>query len=134
MNIHFNINTLYSFGYKQLLIVILAVFTLSNVIAAPQQLGIKKQSKIKAKFVEGEILVRFKSTMTMQAQQSTVENHGGSSVKSVSKRMNLSKVKLQLGNDVSAAVEAYKSNPNIEHAQPNYIYYATALQIGRAHV
>lgn len=127
MNTHFNINALYSFGYKQLLIVIIAIFTLSNVIAAPQQLGIKKQSKIKAKFVEGEILVRFKSTMTMQAQQSTVENHGGSSVKSVSKRMNLSKVKLQLGNDVSAAVETYKSNPNIEHAQPNYIYYATAL-------
>lgn len=127
MNTHFNINALYSFGYKQLLIVILAVFTLSNVIAAPQQLGIKEQPKIKAKFVKGEILVRFKSTMTMQAQQSTVENYGGLSVKSISKTMKISKVKLQLGNDVSAAVEAYKSNPNIEHAQPNYIYYATAL-------
>lgn len=124
---YFNINALSSFGCKQLLIVILAVFTLSNVIAAPQQRGIKQQSKIKAKFVEGEILIRFKSTMTMQAQQSTVENNGGRSVKSVSKRMNLSKVKLQSGDDLSTVIEAYKSNPNVEYAQPNYIYYADAL-------
>ena len=96
-------------------------------MAAPQQLNKKQLSKIKAKYVEGEILVRFKSNVTMQGRQSVASNHGALSVKSVSKRMKLSKVILQLGDDVSAAVEAYKSNPDIEYAQPNYIYYATAL-------
>ena len=127
MNTYFNINARYRFRYKEFLFVVLSVFTLSNVMAAPQQLNKKQLSKIKAKYVEGEILVRFKSNVTMQGQQFVASNHGALSVKSVSKRMKLSKVKLQLGDDVSVAVEAYKSNPNIEHAQPNYIYYATVL-------
>ena len=127
MNPKFNINAPYKFGIKELVIIMLTQFALSSVIAAPPQANMKPLSKIKAKYVEGEILVRFKLNVAMQAQQSTVANYGGLSVKSVSKRMNLSKIKLQLGDDVNTAVEAYKSNPNIEHAQPNYIYYATAL-------
>lgn len=124
MNKYFNINNDRS---KAFLTLTLSVFILANVIAEPQLIIKKEPPKIQAKFVEGEILVRFKPNMKVQAQQSIIANHGGSSVKSVSKIMKVSKVKLQLGDDVSTAVEAYKSNPNIEHAQPNYIYYANAL-------
>lgn len=124
MSKYFNINNDRS---KAFLTLTLSVFILGNVIAEPQQIIKKEPPKIKAKFVEGEILVRFKQNTKVQAQQSIIANHGGSSVKSISKIMKVSKVKLQLGDDVSAAVEAYKSNPNIEHAQPNYIYYANAL-------
>lgn len=112
---------------KAFLTLILSVLILGNVFAEPQQIVKKEPSQKKAKFVEGEILVRFKPNTKVQAQQSIITNYGASSVKSISKIMKVSKVKLQLGDDVSAAVEAYKSNPNIEYAQPNYIYYANAL-------
>lgn len=130
MSKYFNINNDRS---KTFLTLTLSVFILgyvgnvANVIAEPQQKIKKAPSKIKAKFVEGEILVRFKANTKVQAEQSIITNHGGRSVKSISKKMKISKVKLQPGDDVSVAVEAYKSNPNIEHVQPNYIYHANAL-------
>ena len=124
MSKYFNIN---NGRNKAFLTLILSVFIFGNVIAESQQVFKKQPPKIKAKFVEGEILVRFKPNTKVQAQQSIIVNHGGRSVKSISKVMNISKIKLQLGGDVNVAVEAYRSNPNIEYAQPNYIYYANAL-------
>ncbi|MFN8369290.1 MAG: S8 family serine peptidase [Bacteriovoracaceae bacterium] len=50
-------------------------------------------------FVKGELLVKMKSK--------------SSSVK----------VKLRSGKDMSEAIEEYERNPNVEYAQPNYIYH-----------
>lgn len=129
MSKYFNINNDISKAFLVLTLSVFILFVLitCNVIAEPQQIVKKEPAKIKTKFVEGEILVRFKANTKVLAQQSVVAIHGGSSLKSISKITKVSKVKLQPGEDVSAAVEAYKSNPNIEYAQPNYIYYANAL-------
>jgi len=112
---------------KTLIALALTALIMSNVFAASPLSFPIQPSNVKEKFVQGEILVRFKSSMTIQAQQLSVASQGARSVKSVSGIMNISKVKLSLGETVSAAIEAYQNNPNIEYAQPNYIYHATAL-------
>lgn len=127
LNTYLNINYQPKFKHAKLFFVVLIIFTLNNVIAASQQLGNRQQPKIKAAYVEGEILVRFKPNMSTNMQQSIVANVSNNPIKLVSKRMKLSKIKLRSNEDVSAAIAAYKNNPNIEFAQPNYIYYASAL-------
>jgi len=101
---------------KTLIALVLTALIMSNVFAAPPLSFPIQPSSVKEKFVAGEILVRFKSSMTIQAQQLSVASQGARSVKSVSGIMNISKVKLALGETVSAAIEAYQNNPNIEYA------------------
>jgi subtilisin family serine protease len=120
-------NAYFIISSKTLIAIALTALIMSNVFAAPPLSLPIQPSSVKEKFVAGEILVRFKSSMTIQAQQLSVASQGARSVKSVSGIMNISKVKLSLGETVSAAIEAYQNNPNIEYAQPNYIYHATAL-------
>ena len=120
-------NASFIISNKTLIVLALTTPIMSNVFAAPPLSFPIQPSSVKEKFVQGEILVRFKSSMTIQAQQLSVASQGARSVKLVSGIMNISKVKLSLGETVSAAIEAYQSNPNIEYAQPNYIYHATAL-------
>lgn len=127
-------NTYSIISSKTLIALALTALIMSNVFAAPPLSFPIQPSSVKEKFVQGEILVRFKSSMTIQAQQLSVESQGARSVKSVSGIMNISKVKLPLGETVSAAIEAYQSNPNIEYAQPNYIYYATAFPLDTSYL
>jgi subtilisin family serine protease len=120
---------------KILSFITLAVFALSDVVAAPgyvQKSGSKyiqqKQlSTIKAKFVAGEVLVKFKSNVAARVQQYTATNLGGRSFTPVGNKLRVAKIKLQEGSDVIAAVQAYQADANVEYAQPNYIYYATAI-------
>jgi thermitase len=120
---------------KTLSFIFLAVFSLSDVVATPGYVQMprskfiqqKQAPTIKEKFVEGEVLVKFKSNVTAQVQQYTTTNLGGRSFTSVGKKSRVAKIKLQKGSDVIAAVQAYHTDPNVEHAQPNYIYYASAI-------
>ena len=87
----------------------------------------KQPSPIKAKYVEDEVLVKFKPDVMAQMQQYTVATLGGLSISPVGKKLRVAKIRLQEGSDVMAAVQAYQADPDIEHAQPNYIYYVSAL-------
>ena len=120
---------------KILSLMSLAVFVFSDVVAAAGYVQVpgtkfiqqKQPSTIKAKFVEGEVLVKFKANVTTEVQQYTATNLGGRSFKSVGKKLKVARVKLEKGSDVMAAVQAYQADANVEYAQPNYIYYASAL-------
>jgi thermitase len=123
-------------GIKLVPFIPLVVVGLSDVAAAPgyiQTPGSKfiqqsQQTPItKNKFVVDEILVKFKSNVATQVQQYTATNLGGHSFTSIGKNLRVAKIKLQQGGDVMTAVQAYQADPNVEHAQPNYIYYASAI-------
>lgn len=78
-------------------------------------------------FVEGEVLVRFKLGVSTQVQRHTATNLGHRSVSEVSKNLKISRIIIADGSDVATAVQAYQADANVEYAQPNYIYHATAV-------
>lgn len=128
MSKYFNISAIHKVKYQSLLTATITLFMLGNVGAAPQQqLPLTAVTSKKASFVEGEILVRFKTNMSIQAQQAKIQSFGGNSVTAVGKKIPFSKVKLNQGDDVIATAMALQSDPNIEFAQPNYIYHTSAL-------
>jgi len=74
----------------------------------------------KGRYVEGELLVKFKSVMSassMKAHQSV----GATSLRRFSAIPNIEHVKLPQGMSVKDAIVRYMSDPNVEYAEPNYI-------------
>ena len=127
MTKYLNIKYVCGVKIKIFFTVTIAIFMLSGIATAAEYLEQKQPSTVKPKFVDGEILVKFKSGVTAQAQQFTTLNLGGRSSALVGKKLRVVKIKLQEGSDVIATAEAYMANPNIEHAQPNYIYYISVI-------
>ena len=130
-----HINLTRMVGIKILSIITLSVFVLGDFVLASEYAQMKsskniqqkQRATINKKFVEGEVLVKYKLNVTAEAQQYTATNLGGRSSTLVGKKLKLAKIKLQEGIDVIAAIQAYKADPNVEHAQPNYIYHTTAI-------
>jgi subtilisin family serine protease len=122
-------------GINILFLVTLAVFAFGEVVLASEYLQITGSKNIQQKqpvatnkkFVEGEVLVKYKSNVTIAEQQYTATNLGGRSSRQVGEKLKFTKIELQEGIDVMAAIQAYKADPNVDHAQPNYIYHATAI-------
>ena len=120
---------------KNFCFISLTVFMLSNVVAASTFVQVPDSKYIQqnqastknAKFVAAEVLVKFKSNVTAQRQQDTTTNLGGRSFAPVGKKLKIAKIELQEGSDVIAAIQAYQTDPNVEYAQPNYIYHAAAI-------
>ena len=121
-------SAIYNVRCQSLLAATITLFMLGNVGAASQQQSpLIPVASNNASFVEGEILVRFKTNTSIQAQQATMQSFGGYSVSAVGKKIPFSKVKLNQGDDVIATAMALRSDPNIEFAQPNYIYHTSAF-------
>lgn len=78
-------------------------------------------------FVEGEVLVKFRPTVSAQVKSDTAMNLGGRSMSRSGKNFELTRVRLLSGSNVATAIEAFRADSNVEHAQPNYIYHATAV-------
>lgn len=91
----------------------------SEVLAAPLL------SSKASPYVPGEVLVKFKPSVSVQARKAAVAALGG--VVQTSLKNNAMHVKLNAGQTVAAAVATYGSDPNVEYAQPNYIYHITAV-------
>ena len=127
MTSYFNIDGRCGMRYQKMMAVIFFALIFSHVIVAAERTFEKPSAAINAKFVAGEVLVKFKPSMSMQAQQSSITNLGGISSLPVGKKSDLVRIKLQAGNNVLSTVQAYQADPNIEFAQPNYIYHASAI-------
>lgn len=77
-----------------------------------------------SQFVPGEVLVKFKPAVSAQARKAAVAALGG--IVQTSLKNDALHVKLNADQTVAAAVATYSSDPNVEYAQPNYIYHTTA--------
>lgn len=78
-----------------------------------------------AQYVPGEMLVKFKSTVSARSSSAAVAAIGGAVQATLNGNVML--VKLPAGQDAASAASAYSNDPNVEYAQPNYIYHATAF-------
>ena len=99
-----------------------AVLTRSNSISADLPTQFHPAA---AKYVPGEVLVKFKPKATAQIRLATVASQGHSVL------VNLNQpgwvhLKVGAGQTVNQALSAYQNDPNVEYVQPNYIYRFTA--------
>jgi subtilisin family serine protease len=76
-------------------------------------------------YVKDEVLVKFKPSVSAVLREAAV-SAGGGAVRATLQR-GLTHIKLSAGQSVAASVAAYSSNPNVEYAQPNYIYHEMAV-------
>ena len=77
-----------------------------------------------ARYVSGEVLVKFNPRATAQDRTATVAAQGHSALAKLNQRW--VHVKLGTGQTVTQALAAYQNDPNVEYVQPNYIYHTTA--------
>jgi len=86
----------------------------------------------KAEYVPGEVLVKFKEGTSQGKAAAIMNSMGNSGVKTLftlkgGSNSLLKKVKLKQGIKVVEAVAQYKADPDVEYAEPNYIYRAMAV-------
>jgi thermitase len=81
---------------------------------------------VATQYVPGEVLVKFKAAAIAQARTATVAALGNT-VRAHLDQAGWMHVKLGIGQSVTEALLAYQSDPNVEVAQPNYIYHAAAV-------
>lgn len=102
---------------RNLILVSLFIFS-GNVFSAHSK-------NLKSNFVSGEILVKYRPTMSSFDQSVAIEREGGVRIgKRMKKGWN--RVKLKKTLNVQEAIEEFKQDPDVLHAQPNYIYHALA--------
>lgn len=76
-------------------------------------------------YLPGEILVKFKPSIAAQAREATVAAMSNTIQSELNQGW--AHVKLGSGQTVTQALAAYRGNPTVEYAQPNYIYHAAAV-------
>lgn len=77
-------------------------------------------------YVEGEVLVKFRSPATAAVARSAVAVRGHTVVASAM-QSSWAQVKIADTQSVPEALAAYRSDPGVEYVQPNYVYRADAL-------
>jgi len=95
----------------------------AQVAAAPSALS-ALSSWGKSQYVPGEVLVKFKPSAVAQARAASVAGLGHAVLADLD-QSGLVQVKLGAGQTMEAALDSYKNDPNVEYAQPNYIYRAS---------
>lgn len=80
----------------------------------------------KPKRTEDELIVKFKSGTDDQARKKSHAKFGATKKKEFS-RLRMHHVKLRKGITVEEAIQEYAQDPNVEYAEPNFIYTAEAL-------
>lgn len=104
--------------YFIIALTLLPTFLVSDLYAAKFQKG-----KTFRKYVEGEVLVKFKEKTSPAEKERAIKSLGSKKIKDLAKKR-ISHIKLRAGQNVIDAVDAYKNDPDVEYVQPNYIYRA----------
>ena len=75
-----------------------------------------------ADYAPGEVLVKFRSTISAQSINTTLSNVGIQTIRQYNE-IGVRKCTISGGKSVLRAVEECNADPNIEYAEPNYIYH-----------
>ncbi len=70
-----------------------------------------------------EIIVKFKPNVSLSARSQAALSYRAQSMQSLPNASDWSVAKLPDGQTVAQALSAYANDPNVEYAQPNYIYH-----------
>jgi subtilisin family serine protease len=82
------------------------------------------------KYVPHQVLVRFKPSANRASVRSYVQSTGGKLRHALVGQADSYVVELSPNRTVAQAVRAYRANPNVAHAQPNYIYHKLSTGTG----
>lgn len=107
-----------------LLFIFTAAFLSSDPAFAQVNHGLRTAGN--PKWVPGEIVVKFKQGVSEEAIAKVNRGHDAS-ILSVSKRGKFRRLRIPRSMSVEQMAAAYRKNPNVEYAEPNYI--ATALMV-----
>jgi len=78
-------------------------------------------------YVEGELLVRFRPGIPVNAAAAAHNHVGASAVRSYKIVRGLQRVRLTRGQSVEAAIAEYTAMPEVLYAEPNYISHAAVV-------
>src|SRR3990172_2838731 len=81
------------------------------------------QTPDKIAYVEGEVLVKFRPSASAQAVSSAASSVEATDVSQIL-NTDFRKIKFAKTRQVESAVQTLQSLPEVEYAEPNYIYYA----------
>lgn len=93
----------------------------------------RQSGTVKKDYVEGEILVKYKNTKinleTVSGRVTALNFTNSKSLvkKGELKKNNISVLKINDSKTVEQKIAELKNDPNVEYAQPNYLYYPTAI-------
>src|ERR1041384_1164978 len=79
------------------------------------------QSQSLAGYVEGEILVRFRSGVSEKEKETIIAAHGGRKKKQLKGDSGFEKLELAAGRDAKTAVLQLLLNPHVQFAEPNFL-------------
>lgn len=79
----------------------------------------KVSTPVNGRYVDGEVLVRFKTGVGLAEARAVLSRHGMKISKGYTWVENLFHVRLRPGLTVETAIEALKAKPDIEYAEPN---------------
>jgi len=85
------------------------------------------QSGTRPGYVADELLVIFKPGTQTSQQLQTLSLSGDREIQRLGKQQRISHIKLKKGQTMQQALAAYRADPDVEHVQPNYLYYAQAV-------
>jgi len=83
----------------------------------------------KGKYVQGELLVKFKSGTAKASAQKAHQIAGATVIQRLNIVPNVEHVRLSKGLSVKDAITQYMSNSDVEYAEPNYIRKAASTEV-----
>lgn len=92
-----------------------------SVASVPLPLAVGNQ------YVPNQILVKFKPGVAAAARAQMAQNYGAQAMQALGNQPEFVLTSLSPGQTVEQAVGAFKNDPNVAYAQPNYIYHALAV-------
>ncbi|TGK56742.1 hypothetical protein EHQ27_10315 [Leptospira wolffii] len=95
----------------------------------PYLQSIKSKLKIApgGKFIQDEIIVKFKSNIGESSRTYSVQSLGGTQQAKLSETGHQQLIKIPEGQSVESAVQAYSKLPEVESVQPNYVYHMSSV-------
>src|SRR5258708_16948182 len=103
-----------------------AVLTLYAQVSAAPFVPLAPTRWAASQYVPGEVLVKFKPSAMPQVRAASVAALGHTVLAQL-EQPGWTHVKLAAEQSVTEALVAYQNDPNVEYAQPNYIYRAAVV-------
>ncbi|MFN3963259.1 MAG: S8 family serine peptidase, partial [Fimbriimonadaceae bacterium] len=100
-------------------------FTATTILAGIAAVAMSQSAAPTAPYVEGEVLVKYRSGASISAMLDTARI-GARSVETL-RALQVQRVRVPASMSTKKALDYYRSLPNVEYAEPNYI--ATAFQV-----
>lgn len=82
-------------------------------------------SPLSSRYVPGELIIKYKSKLSADAQKNSIEREGGRRLKRLNTR-GFNHVRVDKKKNLEAVIAEFKKDPDVEFVQPNYIYKISA--------